>query len=115
MSFAWNGLLVGFSSLFKIHRILRDTFSIKFSWAIIFSVLILSSFGVYLGRFERWNSWDIVTNPFQLFDNIFHLVIHPFRNSQAVAVTIVFSAFLIVSYSTLFFFSKQHQHESPTL
>ena len=112
MSFAWNGLIVGFLSLMQIHKMLVLKLDAKWSWLVIIPLLVISSFGVYLGRFERWNSWDLITNPFQLFENIFNLILHPFRNKQAVGVTIVFSVFLITSYSSLFFISKYHQHES---
>lgn len=111
VSFAWNGLILGFISLLEIHKILFTKLKTALCWSIISFLLVLSSFGVYLGRFERWNSWDIVTNPFSLFLNILNKIIHPFANTQAISVTLVFSVFLISSYATLFFISKQYQNE----
>jgi uncharacterized membrane protein len=111
MSFAWNGLIVGFLSLLQIHNILVEKIRLSRSWIVIILLLMLSSFGVYLGRFERWNSWDLIMNPYQLLDNIFNLILHPIRNKEAVGVTFVFSIFLITSYSTFFYISNYHKHE----
>ncbi len=111
VSFAWNGLILGFTSLLEIHKILFTKLKTALCWSIVTFLLVLSSFGVYLGRFERWNSWDIVTNPSLLFFNILDKIIHPFSNIQAIGVTLVFSLFLISSYATLFFISKQYQNE----
>lgn len=115
LSFAWNGLILGFSSLFEIHKLLNRKFKEKISWIIIFGLLFLTGFGIYLGRFERWNSWDIITNPIALMSNVANQIIHPIQHLHTFGITLFFSLFLIVSYLTLSVLTKMKNYEAPLL
>ena len=56
---AWLGLLLGLISLFLVHAAARRLVGVLDAWALVVAVLALSSFGIYLGRVQRWNSWDV--------------------------------------------------------
>ena len=60
-----------------------------------------SGFGVYLGRFQRWNSWDIVTAPQHLLLDTLDQLLNPMANPRTLAVTLLFAAFLAVAYLML--------------
>jgi len=62
-AFAWTGILLGFVSLYLVHAVLRDRLGAALSWFVVLCVLALASVGVYLGRVQRWNSWDLLTQP----------------------------------------------------
>jgi uncharacterized membrane protein len=98
---AWNGLLMGFVSLMDVQEILSKRFNQFFAWIFVLFSLVLASFGVYLGRYLRWNSWDIITQPTRLLRDIANRLLHPMLYTQTFGVTILLSSFLIVAYLTL--------------
>lgn len=107
ISFAWNGLLLGFISLMEVHTTLLKMYSEKVSWIIVVFISFLSGYGIYLGRFERWNSWDIVTHPFKLFRHIFGNFLDPEVLPRLLGVTLSFGLFLIIGYVTIYFLSNK--------
>ena len=66
LSFAWTGLSFWIISLMQIESLLLKFFKQRIVSALICVIMFACSFGVYLGRFLRWNTWDIITNPVSL-------------------------------------------------
>lgn len=98
VSFAWNGLMLGLLSLLDIQQIISERINKIAGWLFAAFAICLGSFGIYLGRFQRWNSWDIITNPFSLAHDIVHHIIHPISHPRPLAVTILFSVFIGITY-----------------
>jgi len=96
-SFAFSGLLTGFLSLRLVEEHVRRRWGRYASWATVALTLTASGFGVYLGRFERFNSWDVVTRPGVLFHGVAHNAVDP----RPLLVTLLFSVFLGVAYITI--------------
>jgi uncharacterized membrane protein len=101
MSCAWNGLMLAYASLMDMHTLVRQRLGFWAGWGFATVALGLSAFGVYLGRYLRFNSWDILSNPFTLFYDIVQRFLHPFHNWQTWGVTVVFWAFLLLGYATV--------------
>jgi uncharacterized membrane protein len=101
LSFAWNGMMIGFFSLLNILLVLKSHLSERWLQLFTFLLLSLCGFGIYLGRYPRWNSWDVVTNPFSLCNDILQMVIHPLTHTRMVGVTFFFSLFLMIAFQTL--------------
>jgi uncharacterized membrane protein len=72
------------------------------SWLFIAAVAVLSSFGIYLGRFMRFNSWDVLCRPVQLYRGIGNWVADPLANANSLVFPGLFGAFLFVSYLMLY-------------
>lgn len=107
--FAWNGLMLGFISLMNVHHFLSKRFGHYTCWAIVTFILFLCGFGIYLGRYERWNSWDLLTNPALLLENIGDHLIHPSLHPRTLGVTLLFAVFLIINYVTLCFLIRSRK------
>ncbi|NOV00950.1 DUF1361 domain-containing protein [Paenibacillus planticolens] len=60
--FAWNGLLLGCSSMYMIHVIAMKSWGRVLSWLLIIATSLLSGYGILLGREYRLNSWDALMN-----------------------------------------------------
>jgi uncharacterized membrane protein len=97
---AWTGLTLGFASLYLMHVVARRTAPALVVWLGVAGVLALTSFGIYLGRFERWNSWDVVSRPGPLLSSIADRVTNP--DPRTAGVTLVFTAFLALAYAVFY-------------
>lgn len=101
--FSWTGLLLGLVSLYLMHYIIQRMFGRAAGWAFVFIVSGLSSFGVYLGRFVRFNSWDLLNDPKEIVVTILGLAIDP--SMRVIAFTILFAVFYLFVYLTLYSFA----------
>jgi uncharacterized membrane protein len=74
---ALAGLIAGFASLELMHTYWNRHFHYMRSWFLVSAVMILALFGVYIGRFLRFNSWDIIHAPMTLLREISSLLLSP--------------------------------------
>lgn len=100
ISFAWAGCFLAVASLFVMHQIIHDYTGRAWSWLIVTGIMGLCGLGVYVGRFLRWNSWDIILYPTDVIGDIAHRLAHPLSNLQTYGVTLLFAALLFVCYWT---------------
>jgi uncharacterized membrane protein len=101
LSFAWSGLLLGVRSTRQVERILAPDASLPGRLVFIYPVMWLNALGVYIGRYLRYNSWDIVTNPVDLLSDIIRLIIHPIRHDGALGMIFCYSILLTIMYNLL--------------
>jgi uncharacterized membrane protein len=104
MSFAFNGLILFFLSLSDMEKLLKKHLNSKLLTPLLLSIFGLTAFGIYLGRFLRHNSWEIINNPLNIFRDIFNIVFQP--NIEAWIFTLTFASFLAISYWMLKAFSN---------
>lgn len=111
LSCAWNGLMLAYASLADMQRLVQRRLGTGAGWAFATVALLLSSFGIYLGRYLRFNSWDVLANPLTLFYDIVNRILHPFSFPGTWGVTLVFGVFLLIGYSTVRLLGKHHEPE----
>jgi uncharacterized membrane protein len=100
--FAFTGLLLGIVSLFLMQEIIRREFGSWIGWTFVALVAGLSAAGVYMGRFLRWNSWDILYNPASLALYSLERAQNP--SLQSIGFIGLFAAFFLFLYVTLYTF-----------
>jgi uncharacterized membrane protein len=91
-SCAWNGLLLGVLSLRQMEKL----FDLP-----IYPILFLNALGVYIGRYLRYNSWDIISNPLDLATDIVTMIIHPLRYHYAWDMIFCYTILLIFIYTMM--------------
>ena len=101
-SFGWTGMLLGFVSLYLIQTVVRERIGGLLSWVFVGAALFAGGFGVYLGRFQRWNSWDILQYPLGLVTDIAERILHPFAYPEAWGITLLFGGMMIMLYMVLY-------------
>lgn len=105
-AFAWTALLLGFASLYLVQLIARRALGRAASWVVVVGALALGSFGVYLGRFVRFNSWDALVRPGRVLDVVRTRLESPLENPQMVAALVALTVFLLVGYGVLYGFAS---------
>lgn len=101
LSFAWSGIIFGILSIRKMEMLLKKTKGTVVSGFIICAVMWLNAFGIYIGRFLRFNSWDIIVNPLSLVEEIADMIFNPYDYRYAWAMSVCFAFFMIIVYYTI--------------
>ena len=105
---AFTGLIVGVYSIKVVHSLCNLHFNKLTGWLLIFGSMMLSGFGIYLGRFSRLNSWDIVYKPAHLV----RTCINDLQNPLALKTTLLFGfvlSVLYISYYTIFLHENEFE------
>jgi uncharacterized membrane protein len=100
--FVWLGVFIGFLSLHRMHELVSHRFDWRVGWVFVLVVVGLTGFGIYLGRFERWNSWDLFLSPLGLLGDIADVIRHPRANKTAIVFPALFGTFFLLAYVMLY-------------
>jgi len=92
------GLLLCYVSVAEVQSALRRRLGVVQSWLCAIAALFLCGFGIYLGRFLRWNSWHVLTDPFGLLADVVARVTNPLAHPRTVAITVLYGVGLVVGY-----------------
>ena len=108
--FAFNGVFLAIASLRTMHNIVKHYLGWISGWIFAGIALGLSALGIYLGRFGRFNSWDLLFHPKAVLKEIAFPLINPFENLGFVGFTLMFTAILVVFY--LMFMNNARQDDA---
>ncbi len=103
LSYAWTGMFLGFLSLRDLESMLLLKWKPRRVQIFVSGLLFLASLGVYLGRFLRWNSWDILQHPMTLLGDVADRFFHPMDHPRTWGVTILLGLFLNMVYMSFKF------------
>lgn len=98
---AWTGSLLAVVSLQLVHEIVAARLGRVSGWLTVVAAAGLSGLGVYLGRFLRWNSWDVVRDPHGLFTDLATRMLNPLSFPRIYGVTIMWATLLLICYLTI--------------
>lgn len=98
ISFAICGMMCYMYSIKDMKFILKNHFSEMWVDLLFYLLPFVVAFGVYLGRFLRYNSWEIIHNPLSIVFDITELILNPTEQFHAWLFIVAFGSFLSVSH-----------------
>lgn len=110
---SWTGMLLGVISLYLMQDIILRAFGRTTGWVFVLVISALSSFGIYIGRFVRLNSWDILQNPGETAQEILGIVIDP--SMRLAAFTILYTIFFLFVFLLLYSFGHMLREQSSLI
>jgi uncharacterized membrane protein len=105
---AGMGLVLGFVSLYLVQVVVAGRFGHVAGWALAWTALALSGVGVYLGRFQRWNSWEVVTEPTTIVGQLVRAALDPLAHTRPIALSIGFAVTWCVGYALFYSTFESH-------
>lgn len=108
--FSWTGMLLGIVSLNLMQEIIKREIGRLAGWIFVFAVACMTSVGLYLGRFVRLNSWDLLRRPGKIASNIPDWLGDP--SLRSIGFIVLYTLFFIFVYLTLYAFGHI-LHEGP--
>ena len=108
--FSWTGMLLGIISLNLMQEIIRREIGRWFGWIFVLIVSGLSSAGVYVGRFIRLNSWDILKNPTSAASNLWGWLTDP--SLRSFGFIGLYTLLFIFVYLTIYAFGHLQQEQT---
>ena len=98
--FAWLAYFLGFLSIYILQKIIMVKYHIHLSWLFVFLVSLLTGFGIFLGRFFRLNSWDLLFSPIDLLSELLLIL-----DTKSIILSSFFALFIFLIYVILYFMS----------
>lgn len=102
LSFAFLGMVFFVSCVSNLLLIINNMFgSGLITSGFKFFIMSSSAYGIYLGRYLRFNSWDLVSDPFNLARQMFYSFFSQNCYKETLSVTITFTIFLYLVFEIL--------------
>lgn len=100
-SFAWNGVVLGILSVRQMELLSRLTWGTLRARFFLLTVMWLCAVGVYIGRYLRYNSWDVLCQPWQLAAEMLHRILHAREYAMMWGMTGLYAIFMALLYYTI--------------
>ena len=94
--------MLGFVSLYLMQSVVARRFGRVASWLFVALAAGFCSFGIYLGRFLRFNSWDVFLRPGKIYHGLDAWAGGPMINTASAAFLVFFALFFFIAYVMLY-------------
>jgi len=102
---AWAGLYAGLLALHHVHRLVAGSFQglrgTLIGWLFVIGALYAGAAGVYIGRFLRWNSWDLLRAGDAILLDALGMALDPTGHPRFAGMTLLLTALLLAIYAGL--------------
>jgi uncharacterized membrane protein len=94
-AFAYLGHSAGLLSIELVFRSFKGVLRPSVARALVALAIALAGFGIYAGRFVRFNSWDLITHPLRTVSGLLPYL----GDGKAILLSFAFSAFILLTYA----------------
>jgi uncharacterized membrane protein len=101
-AFAFIGHFIGLVSMWLVRESYAEVWGERQARALVAAAILLSGFGIYLGRFSRLNTWDIFFSPRRVLGELAEATADP----KAIMFSAAFSLFIFLTYAALTVFKR---------
>jgi uncharacterized membrane protein len=98
---AWTGTMLGVISLRIVHARVAATRGALAGWLVVVTSVGLCAIGVVIGRFQRWNSWDLISRPTDVARQTLDWVANPLSQVRDTGVAMAVASFFGLAYLTV--------------
>jgi uncharacterized membrane protein len=98
---AWTGLFLAVFSLRVMQSLVEGWLGRWPGWLFVLGTVSITGLGVYIGRFLRWNSWDLLTHPHLIVSEITARLANPLEHPGSVGFTFIMAMLLLIAYLTI--------------
>lgn len=97
-AYTWTGLTLAFLSLEKVKKALFPNWGVISRTSLTVAFLFMTAFGIYVGRYLRWNSWDLITSPTMIWGDLYSRIASPMDHPQTWGMTLLLGILLNLMY-----------------
>jgi uncharacterized membrane protein len=101
-AFAFIGHFIGLVSMWLVQTSFAELWGARTARGLVALAILLSGFGIYLGRFSRLNSWDLAIDPRRVLSEVAEATADP----KAMLFSAAFSLFIFLTYAALVVFKR---------
>lgn len=96
------GVTYGFIGVYMVHMEILKRLRESHAYLIISALLLAVSFAICLGRYTRWNTWDVLLRPAGLLFDVSDRFINPHMHEQTYLTTFILFITLFAVYVLIF-------------
>lgn len=98
---AWTASLIGFLSLYVMQTLVSRRYGWVTGWGFAVVISGLVGVGIYIGRFLRWNSWDVLVNPLGIASDMLLWAMRSVVDAKLVIYPALFALLFFTAHVTL--------------
>jgi len=113
LAFIFSAYLSGFLAVYLLHGELIRRFGRSVGHSFVALTFLACGFAIYLGRYMRWNSWDIFINPMGVIFDVSEPIVNPVAYPESLLTTATFFLLLGTMYGVIWHLIQLAKAKTP--
>lgn len=114
-SYAATGIVLFYATLLGMEKLLKKYLPASIVGFSMLIIIFLNAFGIYLGRYMRFNSWDIISNPMGLIGEILERFVDPISHTRTWGMTLSYGILFLIGFLCIKLFQRSIEIQNEQL